>query len=185
MKMSCENACSLVPSYLDGELSEEQAKPLRAHLLDCPACREPVKEEKALKRWFRAARDEPVVVPVGFAARVARRAFAGDPGVLTPLSSSPSSTGVVARRESLLPFLLGFSALAAGLLFVLSLLIQRQSLPAGSGLQARQLEQAPWEGEHGPAPSAETPDEPDEPDASGANTANGASVPKRGEGAGG
>jgi len=159
VKMSCENARSLVPSYLDGELSEEQAAPLRAHLLDCPACREPVKQENALKRWFRASRGEPVAVPAGFAVRVARRAFAGDPGVLTPAASplALQSPG----RESLLPFLLGFSALAAGLLFVLSILIQRQSLPVGSGLEARQLDQAPWESEQGRPPSGDASD-PDE-----------------------
>ena len=30
MKMTCQNARSLVPSYLDGELTEDQAAPLRA-----------------------------------------------------------------------------------------------------------------------------------------------------------
>ena len=62
-----------------------------------------------------------------------------------------------------MPFLLGFSALAAGLLFVLSILIQRQSLPVGSGLEARQLEPAPWESEQGRPPSGDAGD-PDETD---------------------
>ena len=75
MKMPCENARSLVPSYLDGELSEEQAAPLREHLYACRECREQTKQEKSLKAWFV---DEEVAIPAGFAGEIARRAFAGE-----------------------------------------------------------------------------------------------------------
>ncbi len=136
MKMSCQNARTLVASYTDGELSEAQAGPLRAHLLDCPSCREAVKREVALKRWFEAARAETVEVPAGFAARVARRAFAGDPGFLTPAQPSPSGAG------SLLSFVLALSAVAAAVLLAFSIVIQRRSLPRGEGLDAG--EHAPW-----------------------------------------
>ena len=98
MKPTCDDARALVPSYLDGELSEAQASPLRAHLLDCPACRGVAKEGKALRRWFEFE-PAPVSVPAGFAARVARRAFAGDPGLLVP------EPAVFRPRRSMLPFL--------------------------------------------------------------------------------
>jgi len=129
MKISCDAARPLVPSYLDGELSEAQASPLRAHLLDCPACREVAKEGKSLQRWFETE-SEPITVPAGFAARVARRAFAGDPGLLVP------EPPAIRPRRPLLPFLLVASAVAAALLFVLAVAIQRESLPRTNGLDA-------------------------------------------------
>ena len=129
MKITCEAARPLVPSYLDGELTEVQASPLRTHLLDCPACREVAKEGKSLRRWFEF---EPgsVPVPAGFSARVARRAFAGDPGLLVP------EPPAVRPRRPLLPFLLVASAVAAAILFVLAVAIQRESLPHTNGLDA-------------------------------------------------
>lgn len=136
MKITCEDARPLVPSYLDGELTEVQASPLRGHLLDCPACREVAKEGKAFARWFEA---EParVEIPAGFSARVARRAFAGDPGLLVP------EPPPVRQRRSLLPFLLVATAAAAALLFVLAVAIQRESLPQSSGLDAKES-RPPW-----------------------------------------
>ncbi len=73
--MVCKDARPLVPSYLDGELSEAQAGPLRKHLLACPACRASAQAGKHLKRWF--APTQLVPVPRDFAARVTRMAFAG------------------------------------------------------------------------------------------------------------
>lgn len=136
MKISCDAARPLVPPYLDGELSEAQASPLRAHLLDCSACRGTAKDGKTLARWFEA---EPMTVtpPAGFAARVARRALAGDPGLLVP-----EPPPVVARRP-LLPFLLVASAVAAAVLLVLALALQRESLPQASALDAREAT-PPW-----------------------------------------
>jgi anti-sigma factor RsiW len=137
MKVTCNEAPELVPRYLDGELSESLASPLRAHLLDCQACREVAMEGRALERWFEAGAPELVAVPAGFAARVARRAFAGDPGLLVPVE--PPS---LARRRPLLPVLLLASAVAAVLLFVLALAIQRESLPSSNGLDAQS--RPPW-----------------------------------------
>src|ERR1700752_2002103 len=108
MKTSCDETRKLVPRYLDGELSEAQASPLRTHLLDCPACREVAKEGRSFHRWFEAVEPVPVAIPAGFAARVARRAFAGDPGMLVPVE--PPS---LVPRRSLLPVLLIASAAAA------------------------------------------------------------------------
>jgi anti-sigma factor RsiW len=147
-ELSCESARSLVPGYLDGELTEAQAAPLRAHLFACPACRELAKDERTLKQWFSEAALPAVAVPEGFAARVARRAFAGDPGLLTPV---PPPT-----PASHLPFLLKLTAVAAGLLFVFAVAIQKASLPSGDGgLNA--TEEAPWEREANRAPLVDRP----------------------------
>lgn len=135
MNLTCDTARPLVPSYVDGELSELSASPLRAHLLACPACRESAKEGRNLKRWF-AAPPEAVPVPTGFAARVARRALAGDPGLLVP------EPPPIQRSRPILPVLLVATAAAAVLLFVLALAIQRESLPSGDGLRAQ--EPPPW-----------------------------------------
>ena len=139
MNLTCDSARPLVPSYLDGQLSELQASPLRTHLLACPACRESAKDEKVLKRWF-ACEPERVSVPTGFAARVARRALAGDPGLIVP---EPPPIAQRPRR-SLLPVLLVATAVAAALLFLLALAIQRQNLPIGDGLNADTRMPPPW-----------------------------------------
>jgi anti-sigma factor RsiW len=136
MKITCDDARPLVPSYLDGELTEVQASPLRAHLMDCPACREVAKEGKALARWFETE-SARIEIPAGFSARVARRAFAGDPGLLVP------EPPAVRQRRSLLPFLLVATAVAAALLFVLAVAIQRESLPQSNGLEAKES-RPPW-----------------------------------------
>lgn len=150
MKISCDAARPLVPSYLDGELSEAQASPLRTHLLDCPACREVAKEGKSLQRWFELD-SEPIAVPSGFAARVARRAFAGDPGLLVP------EPPALRPRRPLLPFLLVATAVAAALLFVLAVAIQRESLPQADGLDALPS-RPPWL--DAPPAEASTPETP-------------------------
>jgi len=139
LKIQCDNASSLVQSYLDGELTEAQAAPLREHLLDCPGCREQAKDGRTLRRWFQdtktehPGRDESLV-PEGFAARVARRAFAGDPGLLIP----------EARRTNLMPFLLAATAVAATLLLVFSIVLQRQTIPDSEVISADDY-QPPWE----------------------------------------
>ena len=139
LKIQCDNASSLVQSYLDGELTEAQAAPLREHLLDCPGCREQAKDGRTLRRWFQdtktehPGRDESLV-PEGFAARVARRAFAGDPGLLIP---EP-------RRRNLMPFLLAATAVAATLLLVFSIVLQRQTIPDSEVISADDY-QPPWE----------------------------------------
>jgi hypothetical protein len=128
---TCDNAAALVPSYLDGELSEAQAAPLRTHLLQCPACREVAKDLKGLKRWF--VEEPPPAVPAGFAARVARRAFAGDPGLAAVPAAAPSEGAIFS-------FVLRLTAAAAALLLCLAAGIQLQSRPAAGGeLQAEDL----------------------------------------------
>ena len=77
------------------------------------------------------------VAPPGFAARVARRAFAGDPGLLpdsdfelTPHAAGPSS------EDRILQFVLKLTAVAAAILFCLSLAIRTSSLPETEDLGA-------------------------------------------------
>src|SRR6185503_13827862 len=105
--MECKNARHLIPSYLDGELTEAQAGPLRKHLLDCQRCRGSVQGEKNLKRWF--VDPEPVMIPRDFSSRVARRAFAGDTG------EGYTAAGVAVRtdEDATLRFVLRITAVAA------------------------------------------------------------------------
>ena len=83
--IQCEVVRALVPTYVDGEVSETVASTIRRHLIDCPACRAVAQEEQSLRQWFVAGPE--VEVPDGFAARVARRAFAGDVGFLPGLTT--------------------------------------------------------------------------------------------------
>ena len=110
MEFTCQDALPLIPSYLDGELSEVRAGMLRKHLLDCHACRNEAQEGKALSRWFVATERNQLAVPSGFAARVARRAFAGDRGSLEPAGATPQEGG------RLLQFVLSLTAAAAAVM---------------------------------------------------------------------
>jgi hypothetical protein len=151
MTMQCDNAGPLIASYLDGELSEAQAAPLRKHLLDCQPCRASAQSEKALKRWF--VDEGPAVVPPGFASRVARRAFAGDTGSDEPRTPVLRETAVLAAADTavrsaavqtptepkdgrLLPFVLRLTSIAAILLVCLSVAIGNLSLPSSRDMQA-------------------------------------------------
>jgi anti-sigma factor RsiW len=131
MNAVCRDASALIPSYLDGELTEAQAAPLRKHLLSCQACRGSAQSEKNLKRWFVEA--EAPAVPKDFAARVARRAFAGDRGepvdvdTLAGIASKPRTRPLTAAKpERVLRFVLALTSVAA----------QNSRLPRGSELSA-------------------------------------------------
>jgi anti-sigma factor RsiW len=137
--MQCDDAGPLIPSYLDGELSETQAAPLRKHLLDCQPCRATAQGEKAIKRWFVEA--GAAAVPPGFASRVARRAFAGDTGSgehgTPPLRQTAALAAVPAPEGGrLLPFVLRLTAVAAILLVCLSVAIGNLRLPTSRDMQA-------------------------------------------------
>ena len=131
--MNCDRALPLVPLYLDGELSDVQADELRPHLLGCPACRTAIHAERALRAWF--VPEAPLAVPDGFAARIARRAFAGDraSGDAAPapaLRSGRVPRGVGGGRTELLPFAMRAVAVAALVLIVIAIAIRRLDLPA-------------------------------------------------------
>lgn len=131
----CTDARPLIMSYLDGELSEAQAAPLRKHLLGCQPCRASAQDQKNSKRWFVAS--EPVAVPRDFAARVARRAFQGDRGEgfapQAPLSTRPRAHDV---EERSMRFVLALTALAAAVVIFLSIAIRQLTLPTGDSLRA-------------------------------------------------
>lgn len=103
-RFDCETAGEFLPRYLDGELPEHQAAPLREHLLACVGCRTTLVDQRNVTRWFQAPE---VAVPEGFAARVARRAFAGDPGAASEVHRSPvdgqsaADTLIPAARQEL------------------------------------------------------------------------------------
>lgn len=123
--MICKDCLRLIPGFLDGELSEAQSAPLRQHLMDCPECRNAASGEKAFKRWF-ASEAQPMEVPAGFAARVARRAFAGDTG------EAPVAASGADRETPILRFVLRATAAAAVLLLVLSAWVRSVQLPDGN-----------------------------------------------------
>ncbi len=174
LTLTCEKASALVPVYLDGELSEAQAAPLRSHLLQCVACREGAKSGKALKRWFVAA--AAPAIPQGFAARVARRAFAGDPG-LTSQAEGDAERGRAPEGEgALFQFTLRLTAIAAGLLFFLALGLQLRARPAaGDELQAEDLNVV-WEEIDGLADAA-PPQAPAAPEVDASKPGEDASAP--------
>jgi anti-sigma factor RsiW len=126
----CAQAGPLIPAWADGELSEARSAPLREHLLSCRDCRASMAELRALSRWFQPGADA-VAVPPGFAARVARRAFAGDTGE-RPLSSE----GVELERRRTLDFVLVLTAVAAALVIALGLALRARELPRGERLHA-------------------------------------------------
>ncbi|MFT5290127.1 MAG: hypothetical protein ACI82F_002198 [Planctomycetota bacterium] len=146
--LACAGARVLVPGQLDGELSETQGNELRAHLLDCGACREVLKQETHLSRWFSEGAPEPAPVPAGFAGRVARRAYQSDPGIdfSDRLVQSPVSgpRGSTPKRGALLSFLLVSTAVAAAALFVFAVVLQEETLPQGEQLEAQDYT-PPWE----------------------------------------
>ena len=133
--MNCKDCLPLIPSYLDEELSEAQAAPLRQHLMDCRLCRKALSGERAFKRWFEHEPVVEVAVPAGFAARVARRAFAGD---LARGDRDEARAGREheLREAPLLRFALASTAIAAAVLLAVSMLISQAKLPDGDTLRA-------------------------------------------------
>ncbi len=143
MSIRCQDALPLVPPYVDGELSEAQAAPLREHLLGCQACRGSAQNLKGLKRWFapsnRHAGNPDDRVPAGFAARVARRAFAGDTGE-RPEAPLPTPTIQPARAaHEHTGFIRELTGLAAALLVALTIGLRMQDVPSGERLRADEM----------------------------------------------
>ena len=141
MSMKCESAAPLVPIYMDGELTEARAAPLRRHLLECHACRSLAQAETALKGWFVESSAGSIEVPPGFAARVARRAFAGDEGLVDATIGQGDDapmvlTPVHAGERPMLQFLLQVTAVAAALLIALTIGMHRGRVPEIDSLQA-------------------------------------------------
>lgn len=142
--MNCSDARPLVPVYLDGELTEAQAAPLRQHLMSCTSCRGAAQRGTAFKGWF--VDEGPVDIPAGFAARVARRAFAGDVGELTPAASAPGTPGPLGHALSavgpseasagVLTFVLQLTSIAAAVLVALAIGMRSVGMPETDNLRA-------------------------------------------------
>jgi len=139
--IECSDARPLVPSYLDGELSEAQAGPLRRHLLDCQPCRAGAQTGKNLRRWFVAG--EPVAVPRDFASRVARLAFQGGTVTAPALSdfelvpAAPPPRPVRRQEETkILQFVLRLTVAAALVALLASVAIRSLSRPSTAELRA-------------------------------------------------
>jgi anti-sigma factor RsiW len=129
MEFTCKEAVPMIGAYLDGELSPGSAALLRPHLLECPACRNSAADGRALQRWLHPLRESASApaVPSGFAARVARRAVAGDTG----------ERGAPALQEGrLLPFVLRMTAAAAAVTLLLALGVRLRSRPDAGSLSA-------------------------------------------------
>ncbi len=136
-KERCDRTAALVPGYLDGELSEEQAAPLRRHLLSCPDCRSAAQDLTSLRRWFPAA--EPQPVPPGVPARLAAPAVAGgDPGQRREPDPGPPAPADGTGGE-VLPFLLTVTSIAASALFVFAVMLGGADQPSGEQLVAEPL----------------------------------------------
>ncbi|MEO6708140.1 MAG: zf-HC2 domain-containing protein [Planctomycetota bacterium] len=131
MDFTCQDALPLVPSYLDGELTEVRAGMLRKHLLDCSSCRNSAQDVKVLSRWFLAPDDLEFAPPAGFSARVARRAFAGDLG-----NDSELEVAKPAESGRLLQFVLTVTAIAAAVMLVSAIALRDQRLPGAGRLDA-------------------------------------------------
>jgi len=143
--IDCERVLALAPTYVDGEVrSEATASAVRRHLIDCASCRAAVQDETTLRQWF--VPTEEVEVPAGFAARVARRAFAGDTGAssdagervheLRPVAPSPAA---LEERRRFADFAIALTAVAAAALILVTLMIasdKRAGVDANSGLSA-------------------------------------------------
>ena len=139
------SACSafqgLVPGYMDGELSEEQAAPLRKHLLSCPDCRSAAQDLGNVSHWFPAP--PAVEIPAGFAARVARAAFAGETEVARPaLEREAASMPEAVLDPSLRGFVLALTSIAATVLLCLALFMAQEEQPSGPELSAEPIPEA-------------------------------------------
>ncbi len=136
--MDCSDALARIPRYLDDELLEAEAAPLRAHLMDCVDCRGQVQEARSVSAWL--VKPEPVEVPAGFAALVARRAIAGDPGALTPVADVAAGpaplTSAPAEGDRMRSFVVSAVAVAALVLLALSIALRRMDMPENRGLSA-------------------------------------------------
>jgi anti-sigma factor RsiW len=126
--MECQDAKLLILPYLDDELSEATAAPLRQHLIECASCRAEAQADKALDAWFVPTGE--VAVPADFAARVARRAVAGDRG-----GRYDDVHETVEGGGRILSFVLQATAVAAVLLFLVSVAVKVQDKPT-EALQA-------------------------------------------------
>lgn len=134
--IQCDRAEEFIPRYVDGELNDDEASPLRQHLIDCQSCRLRAQEAEALSSWFVDPESivGPAEAPEGFAARVATLAFAGaaqvEPhGGPRPLSEAHAEEDAHLREKNLQTFVLNLTGAAAILVILLAFGLQRRGQP--------------------------------------------------------
>ena len=132
--MDCSDALARIPRFLDDELPEAEAAPLRAHLMDCPDCRGQAQDARSVSAWF--VKPAQVEVPDGFSARVSRRAVAGDRGVWTPVPAAAPVLSESAEDDPMRSFVVSAVAIAALVLLALSIALRRWDMPDSQGLSA-------------------------------------------------
>ena len=138
--IECDVVLALVPTFVDGEVAESVGGTVRRHLMDCPACRAVVQEEQTMRQWFVPGPE--VDVPAGFAAHVARRAFAGDVGQ-APVSAPQLEAAPDRPGGRVLAFSRALVAVAAGGLVAGTLILSGGDRPAVGDLDAgKNLEEA-------------------------------------------
>ena len=155
--MHCDDVELVLELWGDGELDRERGEMVRAHLLDCPACREAYRDHRNLLRWIE--RPEAPAVPSDFAERVVLAAARRDAAEGREPLSAPTPAGAVLRPlprverpmaatagggtaaidGTVLPFVLACTAAAAALLLILSIAIGAQGRPSGEELRAEPL----------------------------------------------
>jgi anti-sigma factor RsiW len=153
--MNCDRSKALVAIYVDGELGEELAGPLRRHLMQCADCRASVSEAKAMASWF--VPGAPISVPEGFAARVARLAASSDRAGMVATGAASGDDSVVPSRavpeqrprhlrsvDSPARFAMSLAAVAAAVLIGLTVLLASGD---GRSLDGTELHATPPVGE--------------------------------------
>lgn len=136
--IQCDVVLALVPTFVDNEVAQSVGGTVRRHLMDCPSCRTAVQEEQTMRQWFVPGPE--IEVPDGFAAHVARRAFAGDVGQ-APVSLQQAAKAPEQPSGRVLAFSRALVAVAAGGLVAVTLVLAGNGRPevadldAGKGLQ--------------------------------------------------
>jgi anti-sigma factor (TIGR02949 family) len=104
----CDQVIAKLWEFVDGELNEEQAETVRAHLDICGRCFPQYNFQRAYKEFIRRSRDQPL--PQGLRRRVFEAILAEESG--QPLEDSASEhpasgRGVIDRLRGTIARLLG------------------------------------------------------------------------------
>jgi anti-sigma factor RsiW len=94
------HAGDALSALLDGELSEDEATRVRAHVAACDACTAELVEVRAARGWMRAL--PPVDLPFGFVERIVRsprRRRLGAAALGTAAAASVAFLGMLPTRE--------------------------------------------------------------------------------------
>jgi anti-sigma factor (TIGR02949 family) len=104
----CDHVIAKLWEYIDGELTEEHAARIRAHLDMCARCFPQYNFQRAYKEFLRRTAERPI--PPGVRRRVFEAILAEESG--QPLGNGPAATrpGVLDRLKSSLERIFGGEA---------------------------------------------------------------------------